>query len=232
MKIKVVLLDFGGTLADGALDRESYHATIRNFLISQGYDVSIKDLKRALRSALRYLEKVRAKGLEMTFEETYSMFLSNLGVKHDIDMLDDLHDIYRRHYNTQFFPCTEYILEELSSKYKIALVSNTMSDQPKKLLREAGLDRFFDLIYCSSDLGIRKPNPEIFKRVLNEFGIDPSEAVHVGDSVDADMRGAEKAGITGIWIKTPGQAPWNGYAINNICELSKFLEKLDYRENS
>jgi FMN phosphatase YigB (HAD superfamily) len=46
------------------------------------------------------------------------------------------------------------------------------------------------------------------------------------------MHGAEKAGITGIWIKTPGQAPWNGYAINNICELSKFLEKLDYRESS
>ena len=60
MKISAVLLDFGGTLADGALDRESYHASIRNFLICHGYAVSIKDLKKALRGALRNLEKIRA----------------------------------------------------------------------------------------------------------------------------------------------------------------------------
>ena len=232
MKIKAVLLDFGGTLADGALDREPYHETIRSFLISHGYEVSMKNLKKALRKALGYLEKVRANGREMSFEEVYAIVLSNLGVKYDIDMLDNLHKYYRNHYKTHFFSCTESTLVELSSKYKVALVSNAMSDQPKRLLTEAGLDRFFDLMYCSSDLGVRKPNPEIFNIVLDELEIEPTETVHVGDSVESDMYGAQKAGITGIWIKTPGQDPWSGYAINNICELSRFLEKLDNRESS
>jgi putative hydrolase of the HAD superfamily len=111
-------------------------------------------------------------------------------------------------------------------------VSNTISNQPKRLLINAGLDRFFNVMYCSSELGIRKPNPQIFKIVLNKLGVEPFETVHVGDNVQADMYGAKKAGITGIWIKNPNQEPWQGYTIKNICELPKFLEKIVEKENS
>jgi putative hydrolase of the HAD superfamily len=101
-----------------------------------------------------------------------------------------------------------------------------MSDQPKLLLSESGLDKYFDLIICSRDLGLRKPNPRIFKHVLEKLEVKPSETVHVGDSVEADMIGAMDSDITGIWIKTPDQPPWSGYAISSICDLPKFLEKL------
>jgi putative hydrolase of the HAD superfamily len=111
------------------------------------------------------------------------------------------------------------------------MVSNTMSDQPRMLLEEAKLDQYFDLLICSRDLAVRKPNPEIFRIVLDRIDAKPSETVHVGDSVEADMYGARNAGITGIWIKTPNQPPWNGYAIGNICELPNMLEKIS-RENS
>ena len=58
MKIKAVLLDFGGTLAEGALDWEPYHESIRSFLASYGYNIPMKDLKKALRGALGKLEKM------------------------------------------------------------------------------------------------------------------------------------------------------------------------------
>ncbi|MFC1802510.1 HAD family hydrolase [Thermoproteota archaeon] len=232
MKIKAVLLDFGGTLAEGALDWEPYHESIRSFLASYGYNIPMKDLKKALRGALGELEKQRTKGLEMYFEEVYSIFLGNLGVRYNNDMLEYLHENFRNHYMTHFYPCTESILIELSAKYKVALVSNTMSDQPKRLLSEFGLEKFFDAIYCSRELGVRKPNPEIFNIVLKELGVEPAETVHVGDSVEADMYGAERSDITGIWIKTPNQPSWSGYAISSICELPRFLDILEDGESS
>jgi len=232
MDIKAVILDFGGTLADGGLDWDPYHETIRSFLASHGYIVPMSKLKRALRGALAELNRFRAKGNEMTFEEVYAIFLSNLDVRYDREMLDYLHDNFRKHYRTQYFSCVEDVLQGLSSRYKVALLSNTMSDQPKILLREAGLDKYFDVIYCSRDLGVRKPNPAIFDIVLKELGVQPVNTVHVGDSVEADMFGARDSGITGVWIKTPDQPVWNGYAITSICDLPAFLRTLEDGESS
>ncbi|HHL41456.1 MAG TPA: HAD family hydrolase, partial [Candidatus Bathyarchaeota archaeon] len=134
---------------------------------------------------------------------------------------------FKTHYKTSFYPCIEELLKGLDAKYKVAMVSNTMSDQPRMLLEEANLDQYFDLLICSRDLAVRKPNPEIFRIVLDRIDAKPSETVHVGDSVEADMYGARNAGITGIWIKTPNQPPWNGYAIGNICELPAMLKALE-----
>ncbi len=226
MKIKAILLDFGGTLSDGRLDWDPYHESIKSYLSSHGYYIEMPKLKKSLRAALAELEKVRSKGKEMKFEEVYAIFLSDLEIRYDGVMLEWLHMNFRKHYKTNFYPCIEGVLKKLAQNYKVALISNTMSDQPKLLLQEAGYDQYFDLIITSQELGIRKPNPKIFKTVLGELGVKPDEAVHVGDSVEADMYGARDSGITGIWIKTPEQAPWNGYAINSICELPGFLEKI------
>lgn len=227
MEIKAVILDFGGTLADGGLDWDPYHETIRSYLSSHGYFIQMNVMKKALREALAELNRYRAKGKEMTFEDVYAIFLSNLEVRYDREMLNYLHDNFRKHYRTQYFSCVEDVLTELSSKYKVALLSNTMSDQPKIILREAGFDKYFEAIYCSRDLGVRKPNPKIFDIVLKELGVNPVNTVHVGDSVEADMYGARDSGITGIWIKTPDQPVWNGHAIASICDLPALLKLLD-----
>ena len=232
MKIKAVLLDFGGTLASGGLDWDPYHEAIRNYLTSLGHNVKMKELKKTLRGALADLDKIRAQGKDRTFEEVYSNFLGKLGIIHTEETLEWLHDNFKVYYKTSFYPCVEELLQELSSKYKVAMVSNTMSDQPRELLQEAGMDKYFDLLICSRDLKIRKPNPEIFKIVLEKIDAKPSETVHVGDSVEADMYGARDSGITGIWIKSPRQPPWNGYAISSICELGTFLKKLEDGEDS
>lgn len=226
MEIKAVILDFGGTISDGKLDWDPYHENIRSYLAGQGYRIPMSKLKKALRGALSELNKVRAKGREMVFEEVYGIFLSNLGVLHSDEMLEYLHNNFRRHYDTEFYPCVEDVLRQLSAKYKVALLSNTMSDQPVRLIKAAGLDKYFDVMHCSSMLGIRKPNPEIFKIVLNDLGVHPIDTVHVGDDVAADMYGARDVGITGVWIKTPDQPLWNGHAISSICDLPQMVRSL------
>jgi len=227
MEIKAVLLDFGGTLANGNLELKPYHESIRKYLTSLGYNVTMRQIRKALHLSLTELNKIRSKGLEMTFEEVYDIFLGRLEIPGDRETLDELHDNYRNHLRTDFFPCVEDVLKSLAEKYKVALLSNTMSDQPKLLLSENGFDKYFDLIICSRDLGLRKPNPKIFKYVLEKLEVKPSEAVHVGDSVDEDMIGARDSDVMGIWIKTSDQPLWNGYAISSICELPDFLENIN-----
>ncbi len=232
MTFKAVILDFGGTLAEGGLEWEPYHEAIRVILTGRGYGVDKGELRRALHGALQSLNRVRARGKERTFEEVYGDFLSRLGIPVDAELLDVLHANFKAYYRNDMFHCVEDVLRELSEKYKLALLSNTMSDQPRELLEEGGLECYFDLIVCSRDTGVRKPNPEIFRLVLSELGVEPEEAVHIGDSVEADMYGAQDVGMTGVWIRSPGQPPWNGYTIDTICDLPRLLRDIEAGENS
>jgi HAD superfamily hydrolase (TIGR01549 family) len=227
MAIKAVILDFGGTLSNGAIDWGPYHEKIRSILAGRGHLVEMSRLKKALSGALGDLNRVRTKGKELTFNEVYDIFLGRLEIWGDRETLDELHNNYRNHLRADFLPCVEGVLKSLSDQYKVALLSNTMSDQPKLLLSENGFDKYFDLIICSRDLGLRKPNPKIFKYVLEKLEVKPSEAVHVGDSVEEDMVGARESDVVGIWIKTSDQPFWSGYAISSICELPEFLENIN-----
>jgi HAD superfamily hydrolase (TIGR01549 family) len=226
MVVKAVILDFGGTLASGEMDWQDFHLGVLAILRSQGHSVELKKLKKAIGAALSRLERIRAQGKETTIEDVYGYALGRLGLPPDEEILEMIHDLFKERYVSTFYPSTEDVLEELAGRYKVALISNTMSDQPRLMLEEAGLDQHFEVIVCSRDLGIRKPNPKIFEHVLDRLGVGPDESVHVGDSVEADMEGAMNAGITPVWLKGPEGEPWHGYAISNICELPRFLEKI------
>lgn len=72
-------------------------------------------------------------------------------------------------------------------------------------LQTLGLDNYFDLhkIAVSGDLGVRKPNPAIFLHALNELNVAPENAVMVGDSLNADILGAQRLGIFAVWKPKP-----------------------------
>ena len=63
-----------------------------------------------------------------------------------------------------------------------------------------GLERFFDKIIISGQLGIRKPHPAIFGELVRRFALAPDEIVFVGDELQADIVGAQKAGMHAVWM--------------------------------
>ncbi len=98
-------------------------------------------------------------------------------------------------------------LSDLGSRYRLALISNfDHGATARRVLRDHGVDHFFELILISEEFGRRKPHPAIFISVLEKLGVAPSEAMYIGDSWDDDVVGAHNAGIPSVWINT-GLAP-------------------------
>ncbi len=77
-------------------------------------------------------------------------------------------------------------------------------------LATLGLLDYFELphIAISGDLGIRKPNPRIFEHVLQALQVAPQETAMIGDSLSADILGAQALGITAIWKPKPWLREW------------------------
>jgi putative hydrolase of the HAD superfamily len=90
---------------------------------------------------------------------------------------------------------------------RLAVVSNwdiSLAD----VLRQAGLERGFELILTSAALGASKPDPTIFSTAAAALGLEARQVVHIGDSAELDVVGARAAGIEPILIVRDGsEAP-------------------------
>ena len=71
----------------------------------------------------------------------------------------------------------------------------------------------FEFVIASSDYGVRKPNPLIFRAALARAGLSPEDVWFCGDQIDADVFGAQSAGIFPVWYEEP--AIPNGFARKN-----------------
>ena len=152
--------------------------------------------------------------------------------------LADMHLITQAHWIPEADAlCT---LENLREKgYRLALISNA-SDDPNTqvLVDKLGARVCFEVIISSAALGIRKPNPKIFEDALKRMNLPPESVAMVGDTLGADILGANNAGIFSIWItRRAGTSGNRAYAkiifpdayIENLSDLPKLLEKLAAR---
>lgn len=91
------------------------------------------------------------------------------------------------------------VLETLHRHGPIAVVSNNVLAEQVDKAAVCGIDRHVDALVISEEVGVMKPDPEIFRIALDRIGARPEEAIMVGDSWDADIAGARAAGIRAIW---------------------------------
>ena len=92
-----------------------------------------------------------------------------------------------------------------------------------RLCRELGLAKYFDFILASSRVGCAKPHPAIFQRALAIAGIAPAQALHVGDSVYADVNGARAVGLDAVLLDHSGQEHSDYPVIRALNELPVWL---------
>ncbi len=102
------------------------------------------------------------------------------------------------------FPDTYATLTELQKRgYLLGVVTNRgYGGAPfQEDMHQIGFDRYFDLsaMAVSVDLGIRKPHADIFLHAINKLGVSPAEVAMVGDSLQADIQGANLLNLFSIW---------------------------------
>ncbi len=129
--------------------------------------------------------------------------------------------------NYRLFPEVHDTLPALRKRgYRLAIVSNWDWHLPT-LCQHLNLTSYFDAIITSARVGRAKPHPQIFHTALSLIGADPERTLHVGDSYDADIVGAQGVGIVGVLIDREGQARSDGHpTIQRLDELLLLLDDL------
>jgi HAD superfamily hydrolase (TIGR01549 family) len=95
----------------------------------------------------------------------------------------------------------------------VALVTNGPPDIQRLKLEQTGLAEHFSVVVISGELGLGKPDPEVFLRTAGFLGVEPNEAVMVGDSWERDIEGALGAGLSAIWISHRRKPPRSDPAV-------------------
>lgn len=128
------------------------------------------------------------------------------------------------------FEDAERVLGTLrQSGYRLAIVSNGQSATQRAKILNSGLREMVDAFVISGELGRRKPEPAIFLHVLDQLGVPPAAAWHIGDCPFADVQGALNTGLRAIWLErhTPwpaDRAPDYHARISHLAELLPMLE--------
>jgi putative hydrolase of the HAD superfamily len=237
MRIKAVLFDMFDTLMLIEKDHAFYSPSLKRaykFLVENGIKMRFTEFRDAYikaRDAL-YVE-ADANLEEPHFNVRISNALENLGFS-----VDARNGIVAGATNAFCEGFMEYVridehavevLRKLQRKYKLGIVSNfAIPECVVKLLETHGLDKFFDVVVVSAAVNKRKPSPEIFQKALEKLSVDAAETVFVGDTVDADIKGAKDMGMKTIFIERRAQKEAEqvcpDQTIKNLSGLAAALE--------
>ena len=119
--------------------------------------------------------------------------------------------------------------------YRLGMISNAADDENvQELVDQGNLRSHFEFILSSAACGIRKPDPHIFQLALEHFDVHPEKSVMVGDTLEADILGANQMGIYSVWISRRAKKPPEGElsiqpqaVISSLDELPELLQELE-----
>ncbi|HCE4569842.1 TPA: HAD-IA family hydrolase [Vibrio parahaemolyticus] len=129
-----------------------------------------------------------------------------------------------------FFPGVKEMLTDLRKHYKLVVITNgpIFSQHPK--LKATQMDEWVDHIIVGGEEPEEKPAASIFQKALNLVDVKPEEALHIGDSLAADIAGANNMGILSVWVNATGASnPTEitpNFEIRETVELKELLKTL------
>ena len=229
---KAVFFDFFGTLIFWA---QPLHTTVRKVSERYGLDLDWEVYDQAREIMMQAYEA--SKPTDTVFDSMMRQvdgcraFLSKLGVGEHIDqiaweVLQYEHALFSRNNATLYDDALPTLNLLRESGLKMVIVSNW--DTPlRNMVEELGIEGYFNAIVASHDERVQsaKPDTGIFRYALKSVGISVAEAVHVGDSYEADIVGAQALGIRAILLdrEGTGNGSW-GETIRSLNELPDMIK--------
>lgn len=160
----------------------------------------------------------------------FDILFDRLGLERDSRFTQS---IYENFLAQGFFliPGAVELLESLSAKYRLYLLSNGAVKIQASRLEGSGIKGYFRDIFVSQSIGYNKPSGELFDYCFERIpDFSPESAIIVGDSLSSDIQGGINAGIHTCWFN-PKKLPLIGeikpeFEISALSELPELLEKL------
>ena len=205
-------------MANTKTDWEMVSERIKSRLELEDIRVDPVDMENAIKDTIEYRYEQHKLGAELDSYQFFNHALGILGHSISMDIADELEQyVYDEGY-TEFVSGLEDTLMALSNDYKLGLLSNSWLEAPRQALRDNGYGRWFDVMICSFDIGVPKPDPRIFEFALDLLGVRAQEAVMVGDSLEADVKGALGADMRAVLVDD-GFSVWDGPKILEFEEI-------------
>ena len=179
----------------------------------------------------------KGEGHELDLLLVFEKMLENRGV--DTSVAPALAQEFRRlsMVRLRCFHGVKAMLRELKKHGGVYLVSNAQSCFTVDELKITGLYPLFDGILISSDVGTKKPFPDIFRIAFEKFGITAENSIYVGNDMRDDILGATGVGMKTLYIKTAQSGnydeetmPKPTYTVKNHSEMKSLLCSLDKKD--
>ena len=125
----------------------------------------------------------------------------------------------------------ETVVELRRRGYRLGLITVCSEDVPD-VWGETAFADLFDVTVFSCSVGLRKPDPRIYRLACEELGVEPADALFVGDGANDELAGAERVGMRAVLIHRAGEEPpwdevreWQGPRITAIPQVLSLLDE-------
>lgn len=207
LKIKAVLFDLGNTLVYSRPE-----ITFQRILADHGVTKPLAEVKEALiRGNAEFdIEKHEGLSAHKFYTQWNIIQLKHLGLEGSKArrLAATIDSQWWKYAEFHVYSDVERSLHRLKQMgLKLGIITGGFEEDIEAIMSKTGLDPLFDVKVGVDTTGKRKPHPQTFKHALKQLGIEPSEAIFVGDNFKADYEGAEKAGMIPVLIRRKDSSP-------------------------
>lgn len=229
-KIKNVFIDLDDTLYDfSASSRESFKETYELLGYERFFD-SFDHFMNIYTPRNFQLWEQYGRG-EITKEELnairYSYPLEVVGV-YDKELAARFccEALGRIPTKNRLIPGAIELLEYLSPKYNLYILSNGFQELQEQKMRTSNIRHYFKELILSDHIGVNKPRPELFEYALQRTGATLDDSIMIGDMFETDIIGAYNVGLRQIYFNAKGVKPENvvpTYEVDSLLEIKNIL---------
>lgn len=193
-QVEAVLFDLGGTL----IKTTQIPLVLKEILKYRGIERSLKEISTAWKKAEKGLNfRDLATLLDEFWVQWNLRILGHLQIKSNIRPLAEFIAIHWWDYcDVTLYPDAEKVLPSLKARgLKIGVITNGLRSDVSEILPKVNLQNFFDVVVVIDTLKKMKPDTELFTCALDRLKTTTSNTIFVGDEVEADYKGAQRAGL-------------------------------------
>jgi putative hydrolase of the HAD superfamily len=233
-----ILFDLGETLIhiNPVLKKsieEQRFQSIQEFFEPFGFNLNPNHIRSIFQNTLENILDTPEK--EVRIRDVFEQFLK-FSIQNSSLNLDRIEQIF---YKAEFkawslFPDTIPCLDQASkANLELALVSNAKSDWAvREILKIFKLDKYFQVVVSSAQVGWRKPRPEPYLFALKHLRVKPKFAIFIGDTFFTDIVGAKRLGMKTVYLnRNEDQIPFfegiiPDFTVRNLMEAMDIIEKI------